>query len=81
MILLHFVELFGKVLKVNFAQPSKIKGGDLGWASQPVWADTDDWYEKRVAEEQILSLEEEQKKKTEKEALQSQIPEEMRSNN
>ncbi len=65
---------------MNFAQPSKIKGGDLGWASQPVWADTDDWYEKRVAEEQILSLEEEQKKKAEKEALQSQIPEEMRSN-
>lgn len=43
-----------------------------------MWADTDDWYEKRVAEEQIVFLEEEQKKKAEKEALQSQIPEEMR---
>lgn len=36
-------ELLGRVLRVNYAQPSKIKGGDKGWASQAVWADTDDW--------------------------------------
>jgi hypothetical protein len=31
------------VLRVNFAQPNKIKGGDKGWATQAVWADADDW--------------------------------------
>ena len=36
-------ELYGRVLRVNYAQPMKIKGGDKGWASQPVWADADDW--------------------------------------
>lgn len=36
-------ELFGRVLRVNYAQPNKIKGGDKGWAAQAVWADADDW--------------------------------------
>jgi hypothetical protein len=36
-------ELYGRVLRVNYAQPMKIKGGDKGWAAQPVWADADDW--------------------------------------
>lgn len=36
-------ELYGRVLRVNYAQPNKIKGGDKGWASQAVWADADDW--------------------------------------
>lgn len=38
---MHNAELFGKVLKVNFAQPMKIKGGDKGWSHQAVWADAD----------------------------------------
>lgn len=37
-------ELYGRVLRVNYAQPSKIKGGDKGWATQAVWADADDWW-------------------------------------
>ena len=37
-------ELYGRVLRVNYAQPTKIKGGDKGWASQAVWADADDWW-------------------------------------
>lgn len=37
------VELYGRVLRVNYAQPNKIKGGDKGFATQAVWADADDW--------------------------------------
>lgn len=37
-------ELYGRVLRVNYAQPSKIKGGDKGWSTQAVWADADDWW-------------------------------------
>ena len=37
-------ELYGRVLRVNYAQPNKIKGGDKGWSSQAVWADADDWW-------------------------------------
>jgi len=36
-------ELYGRVLRVNYAQPNKIKGGDKGFATQAVWADADDW--------------------------------------
>jgi hypothetical protein len=35
------------VLRVNYAQPNKIKGGDKGWSSQAVWADADDWWAAR----------------------------------
>lgn len=35
---MHNAELFGRVLKVNYAQPMKIKGGDKGWSHQPVGA-------------------------------------------
>lgn len=50
-------ELFGRVLRVNYAQPMKIKGGDKGWSHQPVWADADDWFEKRQADEELGALE------------------------
>lgn len=39
----HCTELYGRVLRVNYAQPNKIKGGDKGFATQAVWADADDW--------------------------------------
>mmetsp|Transcript_20055 Transcript_20055/g.36058 ORF Transcript_20055/g.36058 Transcript_20055/m.36058 type:complete len:144 (-) Transcript_20055:343-774(-) len=42
---MHNAELYGKVLKVNYAQPIKIKGGDKGWSHQPVWADADKYFE------------------------------------
>eukprot|EP00983_Pelagomonas_calceolata_P067442 1149479-Pelagomonas_calceolata.AAC.2 len=32
---MHNAELFGRVLKTNYAQPMKIKGGDKGWSHQP----------------------------------------------
>jgi RNA recognition motif-containing protein len=35
---MHNAELFGRVLKANYAQPMKIKGGDKGWSHQPVSA-------------------------------------------
>ena len=40
---MHNAELYGRVLRCNFAQPMKIKGGDKGFSHQPVWADADDW--------------------------------------
>lgn len=40
---MHNAELYGRVLRVNYAQPMKIKGGDKGWSHQAVWADADDW--------------------------------------
>ena len=64
---MHNAELYGRVLRVNFAQPSKIKGGDRGWSSQPVWADTDDWYERQQAEDALTMLEEEQERKRKRE--------------
>ena len=33
---MHNAELYGRVLRVNYAQPMKIKGGDKGWSHQPV---------------------------------------------
>lgn len=40
---MHNAELYGRVLRCNYAQPMKIKGGDKGWSHQAVWADADDW--------------------------------------
>ena len=40
---MHNSELFGKVIRSNYAQPPKIKGGDTGFASQAVWADADQY--------------------------------------
>jgi len=71
-------ELYGRVLRVNFAQPSKIKGGDKGWASQPVWADTDAWMEKQEAEEQLEALEDEERVKTARAALAAEQPDAMK---
>jgi peptidyl-prolyl isomerase E (cyclophilin E) len=67
-------ELYGRVLRVNYAQPAKIRGGDKGWASQPVWADADDWYERQQAEQALTELEEERRRKTEADALAAQLP-------
>ena len=55
---MHNAELYGRVLRCNFAQPMKIKGGDKGFSHQPVWADADDWYEKAEAENELAKLEE-----------------------
>eukprot|EP00887_Chlorella_sp_A99_P001610 scaffold8.g1610.t1 len=70
---MHNAELYGRVLRVNYAQPQKIKGGDKGWASQAVWADADDWFERQQAEQELERLEEEQRKKREAAALQQQV--------
>ncbi|PSC71773.1 Peptidyl-prolyl cis-trans isomerase E [Micractinium conductrix] len=61
---MHNSELYGRVLRVNYAQPNKIKGGDKGFASQAVWADADDWYEKHIAEEELEKLADQQAKAT-----------------
>jgi peptidyl-prolyl isomerase E (cyclophilin E) len=47
---MHNSELYGRVLRVNYAQPIKIKGGDKGWSHQPVWADADKYIEELEAE-------------------------------
>ncbi|KDD76116.1 hypothetical protein H632_c349p2 [Helicosporidium sp. ATCC 50920] len=69
---MHNGELLGRVLRVNYAQPGKIKGGDRGWASQPVWAEADDWYERAEAEQELDQLEEAERIKEEKAALRAE---------
>lgn len=59
---MHNAELFGRVLKVNFAQPMKIKGGDKGWSHQAVWADADKYMEEMEAEQELEAHEKSQKK-------------------
>ena len=49
---MHNSELMGKVLKVNIAQPQRIKGGDKGFSHQPVWADVDRYNEELEAEKE-----------------------------
>ncbi|EYU45826.1 hypothetical protein MIMGU_mgv1a025598mg [Erythranthe guttata] len=54
-------ELYGRVLTVNYALPEKIKGGEVGWAAQPIWADADTWFERQQLEQEIQRLQSEQK--------------------
>ncbi|XP_078178418.1 ATPase E1 [Carex rostrata] len=54
-------EMYGRVLTVNYAFPEKIKGGEQGWAAQPIWADADTWFERQQQEEEMRRLEAEQK--------------------
>ena len=42
----------GQVLRCNFAQPQKSRGGESGWSAQPVWADADAYQEALVEEEE-----------------------------
>lgn len=60
---MHNGELYGRVLRVNYAQPMKIKGGDKGWSHQPVWADADKYIEELAAEEEMERLEKEQQQR------------------
>ncbi|KAH7302446.1 hypothetical protein KP509_23G073900 [Ceratopteris richardii] len=57
---MHNAELYGRVLTVNYAQPIRIKGGEQGWASQPLWADADTWFERQQQEAEIQRLQAEQ---------------------
>lgn len=54
---MHNSELYGKVLRVNYAQPMKIRGGIRGWSHQPVWADADNYLDEKKADEEIKELE------------------------
>lgn len=76
---MHNSEIYGRVLKVNYAQPSKIKGGDKGFASQAVWADVDDWVERQEAEAALEDLESKQQKKKREEELRQQLPDAMQA--
>ncbi|XP_002964353.2 uncharacterized protein LOC9655566, partial [Selaginella moellendorffii] len=57
---MHNSELFRKLLTVNYAQPMKIKGREQGWASQPIWADADTWFERKQRELEMKKLKAEQ---------------------
>jgi len=70
---MHNSELFGRVLRVNYAQPAKIKGGDKGWSTQPVWADADKYIEELAAEQELEALDKEQKKKAQQQLLAQQL--------
>ncbi|CAM8948979.1 unnamed protein product [Rhodiola kirilowii] len=54
-------ELYGRVLTVNYALPEKIKGGEQGWAAQPIWADADTWFERQQQEEEMKRMQTENK--------------------
>lgn len=71
---MHNAELYGRVLRVNYAQPMKIKGGDKGWSHQAVWADADDWFERQEAEDQLSKLEDEQRRKAQQEENAKHLP-------
>ena len=47
---MHNSELFGRTIRCNYAQPQD-QGGDAGFASQPVWADADQYAAERDAEQ------------------------------
>ncbi|GMP58609.1 hypothetical protein CsSME_00022212 [Camellia sinensis var. sinensis] len=49
-------ELYGRVLTVNYALPERIKGGEQGWAAQPIWADADTWFERQQQEEEMQRI-------------------------
>jgi len=53
---MHNSELYGRVLRVNYAQPMKIKGGDKGWSHQAVWADTDSWLDRQAQEQEVKEM-------------------------
>ncbi|KAK4430100.1 Peptidyl-prolyl cis-trans isomerase E [Sesamum alatum] len=54
-------ELYGRVLTVNYALPERIKGGEHGWAAQPIWADADTWFERQQQEQEMQRLQAEQR--------------------
>ncbi|KAF6266253.1 hypothetical protein COO60DRAFT_444001 [Scenedesmus sp. NREL 46B-D3] len=70
---MHNSEIYGRVLKVNYAQPMKIKGGDKGWSHQPVWADADEYLAEQAAEEEFARLEKEQEDRRKHQQLQQQL--------
>ena len=76
---MNHAELYGRTLKVNYSHPNKVKGGDKGWASQPVWADVDEWQEKMLAQEQLEELETEERRKAEQKQLEESLPANMQS--
>ncbi|XP_042458728.1 peptidyl-prolyl cis-trans isomerase E-like isoform X2 [Zingiber officinale] len=47
---------FVTFLTVNYAFPERIKGGEQGWAAQPIWADADTWFERQQQEEEMKRL-------------------------
>ena len=47
---MHNAELYGRVLRCNYAQPQKIRGGEAGFSNQPVWADADNYQNALEAE-------------------------------
>lgn len=48
---MHNSELYGRVLRCNYAQPMKIKGGEQGFSHQPVWADADQYAHDAAADQ------------------------------
>lgn len=59
---MHNAELYSRVLTCNLAQPVKVKGGEQGWAAQPVWADADTWFERQQHEEEARAAQQQKDK-------------------
>mmetsp|Transcript_21311 Transcript_21311/g.52621 ORF Transcript_21311/g.52621 Transcript_21311/m.52621 type:complete len:142 (-) Transcript_21311:434-859(-) len=52
---MHNSELYGRVLRCNYAQPPRIKGGEHGFSTQPVWADADQYSADAAAEQEAAA--------------------------
>jgi len=63
---MHSAELYGRVLKCNYALPIKIRGGEKGVATQAVWADADSWYERQLQEQEVKRMLKEDAERAEK---------------
>ena len=70
---MHNSELFGRVLRVNYAQPMRVKGVIKGWSHEAVWADADKYFEEQHTNKETKS-DEAKEQTTEKQTEDSQQP-------
>eukprot|EP00210_Caulerpa_lentillifera_P001251 g1207.t1 len=66
---MHNAEFFGRVLRVNYAQPMRIKTGLKGPSKQPVWADADTYLEQQQQQQQEQEKEHEETQQDHEETL------------
>ena len=62
---MHNCEIFGRVVRCNFAQPMKVGGRADGTSHQPVWADQDAWVDRQLEEAEAEAEEKEKEKEKE----------------
>lgn len=58
---MHNAELYGRVLRVNYAQRHQVRAGYQGFNTQPVWAEADDFATRLEEREREKRMQEEEK--------------------